>query len=34
MILVNEMLDKLPIDIWKNKNLKWFDQQVEWVIFQ
>ena len=25
MILVNEMLDKLPIDVWKNKNLKWFD---------
>ena len=25
MILVNEMLDKLPKDIWKNKNLKWLD---------
>jgi len=25
MILVNEMLDKLPIEVWKNKNLKWFD---------
>jgi len=25
MILVNEMLDKLPIDVWKNKDLKWFD---------
>ena len=25
MILVNEMLDKLPKDIWENKNLKWFD---------
>jgi len=25
MNLVNEMLDKLPIDVWKNKNLKWFD---------
>ena len=23
MILVNEMLDKLPIEVWKNKNLKW-----------
>ena len=25
MPLVNEMLDKLPKDIWKNKNLKWLD---------
>ena len=25
MKLVNEMLDKLPIDIWYNKDLKWFD---------
>ena len=25
MILVNEMLDKLPKEIWKNKNLKWLD---------
>jgi hypothetical protein len=25
MILVNEMLDKIPIDVWKNKNLKWLD---------
>ena len=25
MVLVNEMLDKLPIDVWSNKNLKWFD---------
>ena len=23
--LVCEMLDKLPIEVWKNKNLKWFD---------
>jgi hypothetical protein len=23
--LVNEMLDKLPKEIWKNKNLKWLD---------
>jgi hypothetical protein len=25
MILVNEMLDKLPKEIWKNKNFKWLD---------
>ncbi len=25
MILVNEMLDKLPIEVWTNKNLKWLD---------
>uniref|UniRef100_A0A6C0EB34 site-specific DNA-methyltransferase (adenine-specific) n=1 Tax=viral metagenome TaxID=1070528 RepID=A0A6C0EB34_9ZZZZ len=25
IILVNEMLDKLPKEIWKNKNLKWLD---------
>jgi hypothetical protein len=25
MILVNEMLDKLPEEVWKDKNLKWFD---------
>ena len=25
MKLVNEMLDKLPVDVWKNKNLKWLD---------
>ncbi len=25
MILVNQMLDKLPKEIWKNKNLKWLD---------
>jgi hypothetical protein len=23
--LINDILDKLPIDVWKNKNLKWFD---------
>jgi hypothetical protein len=23
--LVNEMLDKLPIEVWTNKNLKWLD---------
>ncbi len=23
MSLVNEMLDKLPKKVWKNKNLKW-----------
>ena len=25
MILVNEMLDKLAKEVWKNKNLKWLD---------
>jgi hypothetical protein len=25
MILVNEMLNKLPEEVWINKNLKWFD---------
>jgi len=25
MTLVNEMLDKLPKKVWKNKNLKWLD---------
>ena len=25
MFIVNEMLDKLPIEVWKNKNLKWLD---------
>ena len=25
MKLVNEMLDKLPLEVWKNKNLKWLD---------
>ena len=25
MKLVNEMLDKLPIEVWENKNLKWLD---------
>jgi len=28
MNLVDEMLDKLPIDVWKNKTLKWFDPSV------
>jgi hypothetical protein len=23
--LINEMLDKLPMDVWTNKNLKWLD---------
>jgi len=23
--LVNDMLDKLPLEVWKNKNLKWLD---------
>jgi len=25
MKLVNEMLDKLPVDVWSNKKLKWLD---------
>ena len=25
MILVNEMLDKLPEEVWLNKDLRWFD---------
>ena len=25
MNLINEMLDKLPIEVWTNKNLKWLD---------
>ena len=25
MIVINDMLDKLPKDVWKNKNLKWLD---------
>ena len=25
MKLVNEMLDKLPIEVWTNKELKWLD---------
>jgi hypothetical protein len=28
MELVNEMLDKLPVDVWSNKNLRWFDPAV------
>jgi hypothetical protein len=24
-ILINEMLDKLPTDVWKNKDLRWLD---------
>ena len=28
MILVNEMLDKLPKEVWTNKNLKWLDPCV------
>jgi site-specific DNA-methyltransferase (adenine-specific) len=26
--LINEMLDKLPKEVWSNKNLKWFDPAV------
>ena len=28
MSLVNEMLDKLPLEVWKNKDLKWLDPAV------
>ena len=28
MILVNDMLDKLPKEVWANKNLKWLDPCV------
>ena len=28
MKLVNEMLDKLPKEVWENKNLKWLDPCV------
>jgi hypothetical protein len=28
MKLVNDMLDKLPKEVWENKNLKWFDPCV------
>jgi hypothetical protein len=28
MTLINEMLDKLPKDVWSNKNLKWLDPCV------
>jgi len=34
MHLVNEMLDKLPKEVWKNKNLKWFDPAVGMGNFQ
>ena len=33
MILINEMLDKLPKKIWTNKELKWLDPATEWEIF-
>ena len=26
--LINEMLDKLPLEVWTNINLKWFDPAV------
>ena len=26
--LINEMLNKLPAEVWKNKDLKWFDPAV------
>ena len=25
MVLINEMLEQLPSEVWKNKNLKWLD---------
>ncbi len=34
MSIINEMLDKLPIDVWKNKNLKWFDPATGMGNFQ
>ena len=34
MNLVNEMLDKLPIKVWKNKNLKWLDPATGMGNFQ
>jgi hypothetical protein len=34
MKLVNEMLDKLPIEVWKNKDLKWLDPCVGMGNFQ
>lgn len=34
MYLVNEMLDKLPKEVWTNKDLKWFDPAVGMGNFQ
>ena len=34
MFLINEMLDKLPLEIWKNKNLKWLDPATGMGNFQ
>ena len=34
MFLINEMLDKLPIETWSNKNLKWFDPATGMGNFQ
>ena len=28
MILVNQMLNRIPIETWKNKNLRWLDPCV------
>jgi hypothetical protein len=34
MNLINEMLDKLPIEVWTNKNLKWLDPATGMGNFQ
>ena len=34
MALVNEMLDKLPLEVWKDKNLKWLDPATGMGNFQ
>jgi len=34
MKLVNEMLDKLPVEVWGNKDLKWFDPAAGMGNFQ
>ena len=33
MNLVNEMLDKFPKEIWKNKNLKWLDPATGMAVY-
>jgi hypothetical protein len=34
MNLVNVMLDKLPEEVWKNKNIKWLDSEKGMGNFQ
>jgi hypothetical protein len=34
MALVNEMLDKMPLEVWKDKNLKWLDPATGMGNFQ